>query len=80
MDEGVYEKFDSYNWEGDQAFKVRLIFVLPADAQTGVQKVLGLKNIPDDSPEAGTLVEKYKLFYFSKYFCLKSLLIPDELV
>jgi len=54
MSEKIYEKFDSYDWEGDQAFK------------TGVQKVLDLKSISNTSPEAQPLIEKYKFFYFSK--------------
>ena len=34
--------------------------------KTRVHKVLHLKNIPRNSTEAQTLIEKYKLFYFSK--------------
>jgi hypothetical protein len=47
-----------------------LILTCPADSQTGVQKVIDLKNVPLDSLEAKRLVEKYKYFYFSKYSSL----------
>ena len=69
MTEEIYEKFDAYNWDGDEAFKVSIssYCVEFANIETGVKKVLDLKNIPSDSPEAEPLTTKYKLFYFSKY-------------
>jgi hypothetical protein len=67
MSEEIYEKFEKYDWEEDAAFKVSSIpeRTIP-DEQNGVQKLLDMKNVPHQSTEAQTLIDKYKFFYFSK--------------
>jgi hypothetical protein len=69
MTEEIYEKFDAYNWDGDETFKVFIIrFEIELTKfQSGVKKMLDLKHIPSDSSEAEPLTAKYRVFYFSKY-------------
>ena len=74
MAEDIYEKFEKYNRDSDEIFKVcnpiyyttwiNMYFV--ANTQIGLDKLLNLKNIPHESTEAEILVAKYKYFYFSK--------------
>jgi len=70
MAELIYEKFRTYDWDEDEAFKVWIIPLrmnMLTNSQTGVQKVLELKHMDIGSPEAQGLKDQYKFYYFTKY-------------